>query len=201
MTKSQSVPPTTIGLLSDTHIPHRMTRLPDAVFEALCGVDLILHAGDVDDPTALTPLREIAPVHAVRGNLHFVEFSDGGAALPPVIELDLAGYHLVLTHGHRPGLLGLVTKGLSLTGRALGLVTTRQFNGHIVRRLSRLYPTADVIIFGHTHLAHIEYVGSTLMINPGAVCPNLYPSVQDKRSIARLYLDTEKPTAEIISIQ
>ena len=71
----------TVGLLSDTHIPHRLERLPAPVLDALAGVDLILHAGDVDDPVALEPLRAVAPVHGVRGNVHFQEFSDGGAAL------------------------------------------------------------------------------------------------------------------------
>ncbi|HET90934.1 MAG TPA: metallophosphoesterase [Chloroflexi bacterium] len=192
---------TTIGLLSDTHIPHRMPRLPDAVFDALTGVDMVLHAGDVDDPAALLPLQDLAPVHAVRGNIHLTEFSDGGAILPAVIELSLTGYRLVLTHGHRPGLLGLFTKGISLIGRGMGLVSTHHFNQHIAHRLARLYTTADVIVFGHTHMAHVEYVGSTLLINPGAVCPNLCPGVQDQQSVARLYLDTGKPDVEIIPIR
>ena len=36
--------------------------------EALAGVDMILHAGDVGSPAVLDTLREIAPVVAVRGN-------------------------------------------------------------------------------------------------------------------------------------
>lgn len=82
--------PLTIGLLSDTHVPHRLKRLPDTALDALAGVDLILHAGAVDDPAALKPLRDIAPVYTVRGNVHPQDFSDGGAALPAAIELQLA---------------------------------------------------------------------------------------------------------------
>jgi uncharacterized protein len=40
---------------------------PEAL-EALRGVDLILHAGDVGGPEVLEALRSIAPVVAVRGN-------------------------------------------------------------------------------------------------------------------------------------
>jgi uncharacterized protein len=40
---------------------------PEAL-EALRGVDLILHAGDVGGPEVLEALRSVAPVAAVRGN-------------------------------------------------------------------------------------------------------------------------------------
>ena len=52
-----------IGVISDTH---GLVR-PQAM-EALAGVDMILHAGDVGDAAVLEALRESAPVVAVRGN-------------------------------------------------------------------------------------------------------------------------------------
>lgn len=53
-----------VGIISDTH-----GRLfPEAV-DALQGVDVILHAGDVETRSTLTELRKIAPVHVVRGNM------------------------------------------------------------------------------------------------------------------------------------
>jgi len=53
----------TIGVISDTHGVLR----PEAV-KALCGVDLIIHAGDVGRRDILDDLRQIVPVFAVRGN-------------------------------------------------------------------------------------------------------------------------------------
>jgi putative phosphoesterase len=53
-----------IGVLSDTH-----GHLPAEVVLAFAGVDLILHAGDLDTPEVLARLRQIAPVVAVRGNM------------------------------------------------------------------------------------------------------------------------------------
>jgi uncharacterized protein len=53
-----------LGIISDTHGLLR----PEAV-EALRGVDLILHAGDVGGPEILAQLKTIAPVFAVRGNV------------------------------------------------------------------------------------------------------------------------------------
>jgi len=185
-----------IGILSDTHIPHRLKRLPGAALDALAGVDLILHAGDVDDPAALGSLRAIAPVHAVRGNVHFQDFSDGGAALPAVVELSLAGQRVVLTHGHRPGLLGFCLKGRDMVAKRLGLTDNGHLNKHTVRRLARMYPEADIVVFGHSHRAYVERVGRTLLINPGAVCP----SRGEQPTVARMRLGAGRPEVEIVPL-
>jgi len=190
------MPVLTVGLLSDTHIPHRLERLPQPVLDALAGVDLILHAGDVDDPRALAPLRAIAPVHAVRGNAHLHEFSDGGAALPAMVELHLAGVRVLLTHGHQPGLLGFLLKGRDLLIRYLGSVDNDTFNRRIARRLARLHPAADVVVFGHTHRAHVEKVERMLLVNPGAVCPTL----GEQPTVARMQLGAGEPQVEIVPI-
>jgi uncharacterized protein len=52
-----------IGIISDTH-----GLLRPEVIEALTGVELIIHAGDIGNPEVLTTLETIAPVVAVRGN-------------------------------------------------------------------------------------------------------------------------------------
>lgn len=56
-----------LGVISDTHGLLR----PQAV-NALKGVSLIIHAGDIGSPEVLENLEKIAPVRAVRGN------TDGG---------------------------------------------------------------------------------------------------------------------------
>jgi uncharacterized protein len=38
-----------LGLVSETHVPQRCDALPPGLFEALRGVDLVLHAGDVGE--------------------------------------------------------------------------------------------------------------------------------------------------------
>ncbi|MFQ6101635.1 MAG: YfcE family phosphodiesterase [Anaerolineae bacterium] len=191
------MPALTVGLLSDTHIPHRLDRLPDAVLDALAGVDLILHAGDVDDPVALEPLRGIAPVHAVRGNVHLQDFSNGGATLPATVELQLAGWRVVLTHGHQPGLPGFCLKGLNVIAQWLGLMDNSHLNQHAIRRLTRLYPAADIIVFGHSHRAHVEQVGHTLLVNPGAVCPTR----REQPTVARMLVGEREPEVEIMPLQ
>ena len=190
------MPILTVGLLSDTHIPHRLKRLPHTVLDTLAGVDLILHAGDVDEPAMLDSLRDIAPVHAVRGNFHPQDFSTGGAALPPTIELQLAGQRVVLVHGHRPGLVGFFLKSLDIVAQWLKLTHSGNMNRRIARHLAQLYPTADVIVFGHTHRAHIQWIGHTLLVNPGAVCP----APKAHATVARMRLGAERPEVKIIPL-
>jgi hypothetical protein len=185
-----------VGLLSDTHVPHRMKRLPSELFDALEGVDVILHAGDVDDPAALEPLRKLAPVHAVRGNMHVLDFSDGGASLPTAVRLTLAGRRVVLTHGHRPGLLGVWFKGWDVVMQLSGRKDDGLFNRRVSRRLLQLYPEADIIVFGHSHRAHVEQLGHTLLVNPGAVCS----AWGQPSTVARMQLGEGEPHVEIIAL-
>lgn len=186
----------TIGLLSDTHIPYRLKRLPPSIFDALAGCDVILHAGDVDDPVALKPLQEIAPVYAVRGNFHIMDLSDGGAALPAKVELELAGMYIVLVHGHRPGIMGFWLKGLYLAMLKLGLTDNNALNRQVACRLVQLYPQADIIVFGHIHQPYIEWMGRTLLVNPGAVCSSHW----NRPTVARLYLGEGKPVVELLTL-
>lgn len=59
-----------VGVISDTH-----GLLRDEVREALHGVDLIIHAGDIGRQEVLEALERIAPVVAVRGNMDRAEWA------------------------------------------------------------------------------------------------------------------------------
>jgi uncharacterized protein len=79
-----------IGVISDTHGLLR----PQAV-QALAGVELIIHAGDIGDPKILRALKRIAPVQAVRGN---TERGDWARDLPNTLMVDMGGVHLYVLH-------------------------------------------------------------------------------------------------------
>jgi putative phosphoesterase len=79
-----------VGLISDTH---GMLR-PQAV-AALRGSDLIVHAGDVGDPTIVDRLAEIAPVTVVRGN---IDREAWAAAWPETAVVDAGGVLLYVLH-------------------------------------------------------------------------------------------------------
>jgi hypothetical protein len=182
-----------LGLLSDTHVPHRMASIPKPVLAAFRGVDLILHAGDVDDPAALAALERIAPVYAVRGNVHLQDVSDGGAALPSSQRLRLGRWRIALTHGHRPGLLGFGLRSFDLLVRLVRLRTNGDLNRRLAPRLLRGFPDADVIVFGHSHHAWLERFGGQLLVNPGAVCPTR----GEQQTVARMTLMAGAPDVEV----
>lgn len=82
-----------IGLISDTH-----GLVRPSVFEALKGVELILHAGDVGDGV-LDELRTIAPVQAVYGNTDPID----SAGLVQAIDMEVGGLRIHVSHGHELG--------------------------------------------------------------------------------------------------
>ena len=82
-----------IGLISDTHGLLR----PD-VFDALSGVELILHAGDVGE-NVLDELTAIAPVEAVFGNTD----PRDDPRLRERIDRDVGGVRVHMSHGHELG--------------------------------------------------------------------------------------------------
>ncbi len=104
-----------IGLISDTH---GLLRPEAAAF--LRGSDLIVHAGDICDPSVLDALRAIAPTTAVRGNndrgawaetLRESELVEAGGivlyAIHDIAAIDIdpeaAGVRVVVSgHSHQP---------------------------------------------------------------------------------------------------
>ncbi len=137
---------TRIGLISDTH-----GLLRPQVHEALAGVSLILHAGDVGGDTILDELTLIAPVQAVCGNCDAPW--DPALAQERVVEMESVRIHV--SHGHEVG-------------------------RPTAERLMAAYPGFDVIVYGHTHVQKVERVDGALVVNPGAAGQrrfDLHPSV------------------------
>ncbi len=79
-----------IGVISDTHGLLR----PEAM-EALRGVEHILHAGDVGDPTILDSLRALAPVTAISGN---IDVQGPCSHLPATEVVTLHGHTFYMLH-------------------------------------------------------------------------------------------------------
>src|ERR1700681_1765946 len=140
-------PPVTrlLGLISDTH-----GLLRPGVHDALSGVELILHAGDVGGSTILDELRLIAPVKAVFGNTD----PAGDPDLAEAILMNVGGMSLHVSHGHEVG-------------------------SPTPARLAARYD-ADIVIYGHTHRQLVTRLNGRLFVNPGAAGPRrfkLSPSV------------------------
>ena len=134
-----------VGLISDTHGVIR-----PGVHDALKGVELILHAGDVGGQEILDELALIAPVRAVFGNTD----PPGHPGLAERIDMEVGGVHLHVSHGHEVG-------------------------SPTPAKLAERY-NADVVIYGHTHRQMVSELDGRLFVNPGAAGPrrfNLVPSV------------------------
>lgn len=134
-----------VGLIADTH---GLVR-PD-VHDALAGVALILHAGDVGGTAVLEELGLIAPVRAVWGNTD----PPGLPGLVEALSLTVDGVRIHVQHGHE-----------------LGRPTPAQ--------VLAAYPE-DVLVYGHTHRQAVLEAGGRLVVNPGAAGPrrfDLLPSV------------------------
>ncbi|WP_030176637.1 metallophosphoesterase family protein [Spirillospora albida] len=130
-----------VVVVSDTHAPRRWKRCPSRVAEHLRTADVILHAGDVCVASVLDELAEYAPVHAVLGNNDEPDVAAWGA--PERIRLDLGGLSVAMVHD---------------SGQAQGRT----------RRLRRWFPSADLVVFGHSHIPLDETGDGVRIFNPGS---------------------------------
>ncbi|MDF0668695.1 MAG: metallophosphoesterase family protein [Nitrospira sp.] len=118
-----------------------------AILRHFKGVDHILHAGDIGKPSVIEQLEAIAPVTAVSGNVDGYEKS--GFPTEGIIRLNglrIAIRHVVFEAGK------LTKEGSAFLGR------TRP----------------DICIFGHTHQPKSEWLGDTLLFNPGSAGPKRF---------------------------
>jgi len=128
-----------IGVISDTHVPDRQGQIPGTVLRGLQGVDMIIHAGDLTGISLLSELEEIAPVHAVWGNMDSWEVK---SSLKREICLTVLDKTIMIFHG------------VSSHSATEDAARTR-------------YPGADCVVFGHTHRTCNDREGKTLIFNPG----------------------------------
>jgi len=133
---------TRLGIIADTH-GQLHPRLP----ELFSGVDAILHAGDIGKASVLEKLREIAPVHAVAGNVDDFRLGDAGEDLL----VEIAGSRIYLRH--------IIGRPHRLDPAAAGAI-------------ARLRP--EIIVFGHSHLPHDEVVDGVLFFNPASAGPRRF---------------------------
>lgn len=158
-----------IGVLSDTHIPTRAPRIPDAALRYFEEVELILHAGDLSSLAVLDQLSAYAPVEAVQGN---VELPDVVAALPLKRELEIGGCAIGLVH----------------------ILGERKWHA---RNARREFPSARVVVFGHSHIPYADDRDGLLLLNPGSATDR---RTQPQCTIALLTIVGGVPSAEIIAL-
>lgn len=147
-----------VGVVADTHCPEFTDQLPARLLEVLQGVDLIIHAGDINGKDTLDDLRRIAHVEAVRGD------HDSAVDLPMWREVEVEDKRIVIVHGNR-------SRWLEEPNTLLWTLSLGYYRPHVrlARVLRRRFPDANAIVFGHTHRAHAETIDGVLVFNPGGV--------------------------------
>ncbi len=128
-----------IGILSDTHLSHPSPWFTKHAQEAFKDCSTILHAGDLTDSSLLDVFTD-KDVHAVHGNM--CEASSR-QTLPTEKIIPIGGYTIGLCHGAGA-------------------------RHNIEERMWNVFPNADCIVYGHTHIAVNHTLSRTLFINPGS---------------------------------
>jgi putative phosphoesterase len=130
-----------IAIISDTHMPRGRRRLPEECVARLRAADLIVHAGDLSALSVLHDLQELAEVVAVHGN---VDDTAVRAVLPATATVDAAGARIAVVHDAGPA-----------RGR--------------LARLRALFPDAEAVVFGHSHIPlHEREPDGFQIFNPGS---------------------------------
>jgi len=174
----------TLGIITDTHIPQRIKALPPRVFEVFRGVDRILHAGDINSRQVLDQLTEIAPVEAVAGNADLV-----GHGLPLTRVIEVEGKRIGLVHGHG---------GWS---RYLRSKVRDQFGydeEHYLKIVQRSFEPVEAIVFGHTHRYYHAVRSGIWLFNPGPIAPDFYNTLGPQ--VGLLHVSAHTLQFEIVAV-
>lgn len=164
-----------LGLISDTHMPKRWPALPAAVFEALRGVDLVLHAGDVGELWVLDELSAIAPVVAVHGN---DETDEARRALPYQQVIAVGGRRLFLCHSH------FADREAEMASRV-----GDDWRSKLDRYAAQARQAgATVYVLGHLHIPFFVEHEGVWLVNPGAIASSTFLARQTRQTVARLML-------------
>ncbi|MQF67512.1 YfcE family phosphodiesterase [SAR202 cluster bacterium AD-802-F09_MRT_200m] len=183
---------TKIGVISDTHSAGSGRDLPMKILEALKGVDMILHCGDLECLGVLDYLEEVAPLLAVRG------------------------YEDPVEEGER---LALTTRVVKVEGVSIGMIHDIQWPGPKIQTspdgADLIFPEAngreimarkfkepvDIVLYGDTHEEIVTYWDGIMIMNPGSPT---YPGKRHKRgalgTLGILEIDGEDAAGRIVEL-
>ena len=147
---------------------HQDARVIDEVIAKESPFDILVHCGDSEGSLFLVQQRENPfEVYAVLGNCDYSGF-------PKEIFFTVGYYNFFVCHGHKH--------------------RVHNTNDDIVAAGKR--NSADVVLFGHTHVPEISEEMGMLLVNPGSI--SLPKQASGKRSYAIVSISEDYlPKAEI----
>ena len=183
---------TKIGVISDTHSAGSGRDLPVKILDALRGVDMILHCGDLECLGVLDYLEEIAPLLAVRGYEDPVEEGERLAMTTRVVKVE--GVSIAMIHDIQwPG------PKIPTSPDGADLVLPKANGQEIMDR--KFKEQVDVVLYGDTHEEIVTYWDGVMIMNPGSPT---YPGKRHKRGVLGtlgiLEIDGKSATGHILQL-
>ena len=130
-----------LAVIADTHLPRGTRRLPDECVAQLRTADAVIHAGDFSGAAAYEEIEGLSRrLVAVHGNVDDARLR---RRLPELVEVELGGARIGVIHDAGPA-----------RGR--------------LERMRRLFPGADAVVFGHSHMPLLESERGFQIFNPGS---------------------------------
>jgi uncharacterized protein len=157
-----------ILVLSDTH--GEIDKAVEAI-EKNRDIDLIIHLGDYfRDAQKLESMFPKIPVEYIYGNSDFM-IGD----VPAEKMLDIKGKRIFITHGHR--------------------YSVKWDYNRLHKKAEE--SNADVLLFGHTHIAELIEEKGYLLINPGSISE---PRSEDNESYAVIEIDEGRIRSRLVYV-
>mgnify|MGYP001431754393 CR=1 FL=1 len=183
---------TKIGVISDTHSAGSGRDLPMKILEALKGVDMILHCGDLECLGVLDYLEEVAPLLAVRGYEDPVEEGERLALTTRVVKVE--GVSIGMIHDIQwPG------PKIQTSPDGADLILPEANGREIMAR--KFKEPVDIVLYGDTHEEIVTYWDGIMIMNPGSPT---YPGKRHKRgalgTLGILEIDGEDAAGRIVEL-
>ena len=183
---------TKIGVISDTHSAGSGRDLPMKILEALKGVDMILHCGDLECLGVLDYLEEVAPLLAVRGYEDPVEEGERLALTTRVVKVE--GVSIGMIHDIQwPG------PKIHTSPDGADLILPEANGREIMAR--KFKEPVDIVLYGDTHEEIVTYWDGIMIMNPGSPT---YPGKRHKRGVLGtlgiLEIDGEDAAGRIVEL-
>ncbi|MBI4201699.1 MAG: metallophosphoesterase family protein [Chloroflexi bacterium] len=175
-----------LAVISDTHELGTGWGSPPELLEALRGVDLILHCGDLEVLGVLDHLETVAPVLAIRGHKDPREEGERLAERTRVV--DAEGVTIGMVHD------------LMWPAPQVRYNDTLEFPpGTVTEILRRKFgQPVDIVCFGDVHEEFIGWYQGVLFINPGSPThPGLRHARGDLGTLAYLNIKNGVVSAEL----
>jgi putative phosphoesterase len=135
-----------ILVLSDTHIPKAAQDLPPEIYDAIKGVDMILHAGDFADRDTYDRLASLKEMKAVAGNMDSIGVR---SILNPKEVVRVGKFRIGIIHGYGAP-------------------------NELMKTVQKEFEKVDAIVFGHSHKPVNVVKDGVLFFNPGSPTDTIF---------------------------